>query len=65
MDDSQTRNNPFSFNGFSLQGGFGYAMPLDRLHRLSLMGMVNNFLETDNAGTFAGVGNEVRVALLF
>ena len=65
LDDTQTHNNPFSFSGLRLQCAFGYAMPLDRLRRFSLMGMVNNFMETDNAGTFAGVGNEVRVALLF
>jgi hypothetical protein len=65
LDDSQTRNNPFDFHGLRLQGGFGYAMPLDRLRRFSLLGMVNNIVETDNSGTFEGVGNELRVALLF
>jgi hypothetical protein len=62
---AHSRNPPIGFSGTRLQCSFGYALPLDRRDRFSLMGMVNNILETDNAGNNPAVGNEIRVGLLF
>lgn len=52
-------------NGFRVQCGGGYAIPLGKRANYSLLGLLNGIVQTDNSGTNSAAGVEVRLGILF